>query len=103
MTEKQRWLIRELDAWESQRMERIGRYGPKTPVKESLAVRQARRQIARLQGIIAKWDRAKKIPWQRAADLIHEQARAVKRVILFEKTEAALKALRALPRSTTSG
>lgn len=29
MTEKQRWLLKDLEMWERRQMERIGRYGPK--------------------------------------------------------------------------
>lgn len=97
MNEKQRWLLRDLEAWHEKQMERIGKYGPKKELPEPRAVRQARVMRNRATKVIDKWERKeKKAPWQRQKDVIDQRAQSVKRAILFEKTATALAAIRSL-------
>ncbi len=96
MTEKQRWLLRDLESWASAQMEKIGKYGPPRVKKDPPHVRAAKRAEQQARSVIARWERDRKQPWETAKNTIYKKRDAVKRVILFEKTEDALKALKAL-------
>lgn len=96
MTEKQRWMINDLNTWQKKQMERIGVYGPHKPAKEPADIRAARRASAAASAVIRKWENEKKTPWHREKTAIETKAQAVRRVILFEKTDAALAAIRTL-------
>lgn len=96
MTEKQRWLMRDLESWRDAQIAKVGRYGPPKEKKEPSHVRAARVQIARAETVMRKWDKDKNEPWKRAKDSIAKRVESVKRIILFEKTEDALAAIRGL-------
>lgn len=96
MTEKQRWLLRDLESWRDKQMERIGKYGPKKAATEPRHVRTAKAVAAKAAIVIRQWEKDKDAPWRKQKEALHLRAEAVKRIILFEKTDAALKALRAL-------
>lgn len=96
MTDKQRWLLRELEDWRNSKMSRIGKYGPPVEPKSPANVIAARRAILRLSKVVRKWDEKKKAPWKKLRHAIDAKHAATKRVILFEKTEVALKAVKAL-------
>lgn len=94
MNEKQRWLLRDLDAWEKRQREHVGYYGPKTEkAKEPAAIRAARRTIALHERTVRWYEQKQKAAWQKQRDQISAEYQRVKRIILFEKTELAVKAL----------
>lgn len=95
MTEKQRWLLRELDEWKAEQMQRIGQYGPTGP-RTSPALLAAHRAVKRAEEEVERQNKKIRQPWETARDRIAKQHQAVKRSILFEKTEVALRAIRAL-------
>lgn len=96
MNEKQRWLLRDLESWRDAACARLGKYGPKKAAKEPAAVKAARRSRARADVVIHRWEAEKDKPWKAAKAAIQKRADEVRRVILFEKTEAALRSIRAL-------
>ena len=96
MTEKQRWLLRDLDSWRDRQLQKIGKYGPKRAISAPANVRAARRTVKRAEQTIRQWEEAKKAPWEKQRAGITKRCEFVRRVILFEKTEIALKAIRAL-------
>lgn len=96
MNEKQRWLLRDLEAWQTRQMDKIGRYGPPHVRKDPPHVRAAKRARAQAERVIAQWEKEKKAPWNQKRDAVQKRATAVRRVILFEKTADALKAVKAL-------
>lgn len=96
MTEKQRWLMKDLETWMESELAKVGRYGPIKPLAEPARVVAARRAAKRASAILQQWEKAKNAPWEKQRKAIYARREEVKRVILFEKTEAALKAIRAL-------
>lgn len=96
MTEKQRWLLRDLEAWREKQMEKIGRYGPHREPLPPARVRAAKHAAAKAAIVIREWERTKKAPWDKERAAIVKRVEGIKRIILFEKTEDALKAMRAL-------
>lgn len=96
MTEKQRWLLVELNNWQTQQLKEIGTYAPKRTPKEPTAVRSARRTITTAAKVIKSWETEKIAPWKQAKESIEQRHAAVRRIILFEKTEVALKAIKEL-------
>lgn len=98
MTEKQRWLLRELEEWSKEQMRRIGSYGPLKEPMTPTRVKAAIKAMARHQATIKQWDREKRRPWERKRDVIAAMSQRVKRSILFEKTDVALSEIRKLPK-----
>lgn len=96
MTEKQRWLLRDLEAWREKQLAKVGKYRARRKVVVPPQVRQALKAQAQAIKTLRAWDAVKDTAWNRDRAAIEQQVTAVKRVILFEKTETALKALRAL-------
>jgi hypothetical protein len=96
MTEKQRWLVNDLDAWRDRAVAKIGKYGPLKEPKMPAKVRAAKRAEAIAALEIQRWEASKREPWQKQKDAIAKQYNEVRRIVLFEKTETALKAIRAL-------
>lgn len=98
MTEKQRWLLRELEGWQESSLTAVGRYQPARQFKmeDPPAVRQARRTIARCTKLIGAWEQRKKVPWEREREKVYQRHKEVRRIILFDKTEVALAALKQL-------
>lgn len=95
MTEKQRWLIGDLEKWRDGQLNAIGKYGPRVE-KEPRELIALRRRMARLTRQIARKERIARKPYERAKAAIYAKHQSVRRVILFEKTEAALRAIRGL-------
>jgi hypothetical protein len=96
MTEKQRWLLRELSAWRDKKMTAIGRYGPKRLRLNKRVVRKLERQASAINKQIQQMKDHARQPYERAKKAIDTKHDDVRRVILFEKTEKALAALKAL-------
>lgn len=95
MTEKQRWLLGDLDRWERDQLDKIGRYGPRKITKPA-SLRRAQQQVRRLTAQIDRQEKRARQPYERAKAKISATHQAVRRIILFEKTERALAAIRAL-------
>lgn len=98
MTEKQRWLLKDLNDWAERQLARQGRYGPKRKPRPPAIVTSARRAILRAQRIVSDWEASSQVPWKRACQRIQDRREAVRRIILFENTAAALKAIKGLPK-----
>lgn len=96
MNEKQRWLMKDLEAWRRKQFDHIGTYGPKKPLREPLHVKAARKAAKAANEVLRKWEHDKKEPWRRQSEAITAKSDSVKRVIFFGKTEDALKAIRGL-------
>jgi len=95
MNEKQRWLLRDLEAWEKKQKSGIGHWSsydaPRPP-----SIRAKKKQIRTLEKEIKDWEAAQSAPFEKARQKVDDEVRRVKRVILFEKTEDALRAIRSL-------
>lgn len=95
MNEKQRWLLKDLDAWRDKHQKSIGHWNsydaPRPP-----AVRAMRGQIKKLEQQVKDWEKRQAEPFDRARQKLAEEYSRVKRIILFEKTDAALKAINGL-------
>lgn len=96
MTDKQRWLLADLDKWERAQMERIGRYGP-SPLPPTRALTAARRAVKKAEAQVKLLEKAHRAPWEKLKALVEHHRQSVKRMILFETTEVALRALKSLP------
>lgn len=96
MTEKQRYLARDLEAWRDSSLKKIGTYfsEPKAPAN----IRDLRRTVKRANKIIEQWKRSQRKPWEKKRSDIYARYAAVRRVIIFESTEKALKAIARLPK-----
>lgn len=95
MNEKQRWLLRDLDAWEKKQKSGIGHWSNYDSPRPA-SIRAKRKQIKALEKEIKDWEAAQSAPFEKARQKVDDDVRRVKRVILFEKTDAALKALKTL-------
>ncbi len=95
MNEKQRWLLRDLEAWEKKQKVSIGSWHSYDAPRPA-SIRAKKKQIRALEKEIKDWEIAQAAPFDKARQKVDDEVRRVKRVILFEKTEAALKAVRSL-------
>ena len=94
VNEKQRWLLRELDGWRTKEIKSIGHWA--YDAIRPLSIRAKRVQIKKLEADIKAWEAAQTAPFNKQRAEVEKSYSTVKRVILFEKTENALKAIKAL-------
>lgn len=97
MNEKQRWLLRDLETWEKKKKNGIGHWSSyDSPRPATISSKKA--QIRKLEQEIKDWEKAQAAPFDRERQKVDDEVRRVKRAILFEDTETALKAVRSLHR-----
>lgn len=105
MTEKQRWLMKELDEWRKAQQKLGGQYGPSdVPARKVPAeIRNARKVRAEAAKVIKRWEDVRREAWKKEHDAIAKEYEKVRRVILFESTEKALSAIKGLRQSKGKG
>lgn len=82
--------------WQTRELEKIGKWNPKNPPKLPATVIAAQKALKRANTVLSRWETAKKAPWNQQKKVIERSYADIRRIILFEKSEVALKALKAL-------